>query len=656
MSAHDPTFVDSECDVLGTKAEDKDDQNDADSHALRNHTELCTVAAQLRRDVERDFRHWKAKSILKPAMDLWRCAFPLIPPSPLSVVTESYLQTVPEEPREDAVVHYDIGTVQPAYTDIACRRRRTSLAHNDDNLAAPFMPFPDDDSFPRDEYMSHFKGGAAWVQYNKNGPVRRSYDPDDEYITYMTLRRLNKLGWTAEQLDYVLTTVPGMGGVPPYASIEAGRSYESGCLWAIRQRDILLWSDPEGEDFPPDFAIARPGPHDFFSQVIANNRKFCANLNCLTTACNSHIPHDSPLIPVAPKLTSNELVYQKLKETGTNAQPCSNECFLNSCFDDQDMDVECPEDLITAPIRAMLLWDPDASPCDLAFISQTQCRMAYKLRCAIINDALVVASKEASPESIALSQKPKHEIKAYTQPCYHPGQCGLHCSCAQDDVHCERNCCCELTCPRRWKGCNRTCAQRKKCDPTARHKEQCVCKAADRECDAELCTGCNARSQDPPPLKRRSGVNRKPIKAAAYCNNMALQRGVEKLVVIKQCEYGLGAFAGQRFKAEELVGEYFGELFDNDAEVMGHKAVVHQYLSNYCYELGEMTVDARQLGNPMRFLNDSMPHEPNCAAYPKVINGQRRIGIYALCNIKRGQEMTLSYGEEYWGENIVDRD
>lgn len=53
-------------------------------------------------------------------------------------------------------------------------------------------------------------------------------------------------------------------------------------------------------------------------------------------------------------------------------------------------------------------------------------------------------------------------------------------------------------------------------------------------------------------------------------------------------------------------------------------------------------VDATKLGNKIRFANHS--DNPNCKSIIKNVIGDRKIGIYALHNIKKDDELFFNYG------------
>ncbi|KAF7311532.1 SET-domain-containing protein [Mycena kentingensis (nom. inval.)] len=637
MSTHDP-FLDPASQSEAESSSEAEDQEDEDSVELRNQALKIQNAIKMRTIVEQEFRQWKMEKRINPARERIRQRYPG-PPIP-NKETSAAWQTTPkflittEGLREDAVIHYDCDpdgvqqhiwavfsvedypsvkfTMHPEYR-YCVPAPANMLAPSEDSLAAPWMPFPDAPYYPdqseledADEDNSSFPYGK-YVQRFPLGASRHGFPPPallhtemrtvlvEELITYETIRRLYNQGYTEADLDFVLESeVAKLGGVP---------------LWA--------WIDGEGRSYEIS--------HDYvwFSQPITVRK---------------------------PTLTNKELVQQKRRGKDVEVEPCSDYCFIDFLdMSDDEMDVD--EDT-TPEIKfaiGLLDLEPDMSPCHFAVIARIECRVAYKLRCArIANNGVKKRNKPKKGKSMNLrtmTEEAERKRRGYTHPCSHLGACtkAQRCQCSRHNAHCERNCGCDPACARRWRGCNVTCASRKRCSPLGKHGEPCACKVAYRECDPELCTGCRARSAASPNVHGRG-----------FCDNMQLQRGADKAVIVRKSQYGLGAYAGQRFKKDELIGEYTGELVENDAD-SSPRAVIHDYgIPSYLYALGRASIDARLLGNPTRFFNDSMPADPNCGPHHKLVNGQRRIGIQAERAIEAGEELTLSYGKEYWEGKPVD--
>ncbi|RUP49043.1 hypothetical protein BC936DRAFT_143401 [Jimgerdemannia flammicorona] len=111
---------------------------------------------------------------------------------------------------------------------------------------------------------------------------------------------------------------------------------------------------------------------------------------------------------------------------------------------------------------------------------------------------------------------------------------------------------------------------------------------------------------------------------------------------------GWGLFATEDVARGELVGEYVGEII-TDGEVERRGAIYDKgggdgYL-NCIFDLNrDYAVDATRMGNKIRFINHDALN-PNCAPQVKMVNGEHRIGLYAIRDIKPGDELFFNYGK-----------
>jgi len=105
---------------------------------------------------------------------------------------------------------------------------------------------------------------------------------------------------------------------------------------------------------------------------------------------------------------------------------------------------------------------------------------------------------------------------------------------------------------------------------------------------------------------------------------------------------GLGLFALEQIQKKDFVIEYKGKKIPTKvADTLGTK---------YLFEIDEKwTVDGsdKKYGNEARYINHSC--EPNCEAE---IDEYDHILIYAIKNIKKGEELNYDYGKEYFDEFI----
>ncbi len=103
---------------------------------------------------------------------------------------------------------------------------------------------------------------------------------------------------------------------------------------------------------------------------------------------------------------------------------------------------------------------------------------------------------------------------------------------------------------------------------------------------------------------------------------------------------GLGLFANRDFKKDEFIIEYTGEpLTHEQSDKKGGR---------YLFTLNDKIVlDGTGREHTARYINHSC--EPNIEA---VIEDEEQIMFYALRDIKKGEEFTFDYGEEYVNDII----
>jgi uncharacterized protein len=108
---------------------------------------------------------------------------------------------------------------------------------------------------------------------------------------------------------------------------------------------------------------------------------------------------------------------------------------------------------------------------------------------------------------------------------------------------------------------------------------------------------------------------------------------------IRRTKTGLGLFALRPIEAGKRIIEYCGEIITNEeADRRGGR---------YLFELDEKrSIDGKSRSNIARYINHS------CRPNAEGLTTGRRIWIWALRDIKAGEELTLNYGKEYLDAHI----
>ena len=109
------------------------------------------------------------------------------------------------------------------------------------------------------------------------------------------------------------------------------------------------------------------------------------------------------------------------------------------------------------------------------------------------------------------------------------------------------------------------------------------------------------------------------------------------------CIAGWGGYSSEVIFPGTLVSEYCGEILTRHAsEVRGR--IYDKGGCSFVFNLNnEYDVDAMRKGNKVRYVNCSEKN-PNCEAKVMRVNGEDRIGIYAIKQIRKGEELFFNYG------------
>lgn len=128
------------------------------------------------------------------------------------------------------------------------------------------------------------------------------------------------------------------------------------------------------------------------------------------------------------------------------------------------------------------------------------------------------------------------------------------------------------------------------------------------------------------------------------CQNQKIQRhewspGLEKFMTDNK---GWGVKTKLSIKKGEFILEYVGEVV-SDQEFKHRMATRYTHdTHHYCLHLdGGLVIDGHRMGGDGRFVNHSC--QPNCEMQKWSVNGQFRMALFALRDIKSGEELTYDY-------------
>ncbi|XVF75007.1 hypothetical protein PTKIN_Ptkin13bG0154700 [Pterospermum kingtungense] len=121
------------------------------------------------------------------------------------------------------------------------------------------------------------------------------------------------------------------------------------------------------------------------------------------------------------------------------------------------------------------------------------------------------------------------------------------------------------------------------------------------------------------------------------------QRPIKKLKLVQTEKCGAGIVTDEDIKHGEFVIEYVGEVIDDKTCEerlwnMKHRGETNFYL---CEINRDMVIDATYKGNKSRYINHSCC--PNTEMQKWIIDGETRIGIFAMRDIQKGEHLTYDY-------------
>jgi len=109
---------------------------------------------------------------------------------------------------------------------------------------------------------------------------------------------------------------------------------------------------------------------------------------------------------------------------------------------------------------------------------------------------------------------------------------------------------------------------------------------------------------------------------------------------------GFGVFARRKLAAQQLIIEYVGEVISKEESLRRLRQQNADHATNfYFFQVdGRTVIDGTHCGNESRFLNHSCA--PNCHTTMWIVDGEERLGIFASCDIRKGEQLTYDYQYE----------
>jgi hypothetical protein len=149
-----------------------------------------------------------------------------------------------------------------------------------------------------------------------------------------------------------------------------------------------------------------------------------------------------------------------------------------------------------------------------------------------------------------------------------------------------------------------------------------------------------------------------------YCTNQRFQRkDYPHVTLFDAGKKGLGVKTTSEIKSGQLVIEYVGEVIsidearkrmgvDSDESSDDENETPRKRRRAHFYTLtltGNECIDASRKGNIARFINHSC--DPNCITQKWFVNGETRVGIFAIRDIAKEDELTFDYQFERFGSS-----
>jgi len=152
-------------------------------------------------------------------------------------------------------------------------------------------------------------------------------------------------------------------------------------------------------------------------------------------------------------------------------------------------------------------------------------------------------------------------------------------------------------------------------------------------------------------VQEREAKKSKEKKEGKKCKKENLKLKTKELVVVKESKiHGLGLFATRDIPNGTWVIQYIGPIVGPE-----EKRAMAPEDKRYLFKLqGDFSVDGSPLYNLARYINHKCSGN-NCEILDKQAEGSqfKQIWIVSKRLIKKGEELTYSYGRSYWSGDRI---
>lgn len=167
--------------------------------------------------------------------------------------------------------------------------------------------------------------------------------------------------------------------------------------------------------------------------------------------------------------------------------------------------------------------------------------------------------------------------------------------------------------------------------------------------DMDSCDCTDSTCADSTCINRATLYECMPTKFHADCQNMRVQNlQIPPLEIFETTEKGMGVRSKTKVQQGTFIVEYVGEIIEKTKYLQRLKTT---YSGPHFYGLsfGNYVIDAHEMGNISRYINHSC--EANCHTEHWIVNGLPRMIICATREINEGEELTIDYKFEAFGQS-----